>query len=74
MIEVTDRIFCADDDGNRYLVVEYTKMITSRPLSGRSVTTPGPKDYRTSDGLGVNYIDEDTFKIVRTNTIVRRVE
>jgi hypothetical protein len=69
------RYRCVGKDGREYTVVEFQNF-------GRypgSLTRP-PEDYPTtkecfllSDGSHVNYIDENTFQIVLTDQIVRKI-
>ena len=66
-------IICADDEGNRYTVQEWQRMRELRPLNGPVQKVPGMKSLRTTSGLHVNYIDENTFEIVETDTTIRRV-
>jgi hypothetical protein len=59
-----------DDFGNEYVVHEYQEFIESVSHQGVS-WIPGMKSFEI-DGHGLlNYIDDRTFKIVRTDTIVR---
>jgi hypothetical protein len=72
MIE-TRRFRALKDDGNIVTVIELQEQIRFRPLSGTASVVAGAKVLTLSDGSHVNFIDEDTFKIVETGEIVRRL-
>jgi hypothetical protein len=55
---------CISDSGKQYIIQEYQEL---------SDNTHTLKHLVTSDGLDVNYIDSETFKIVNTNEVVRKV-
>ena len=59
------------EDGRSYVVHEYQEFIDAGTKDG-GAWVPGMKYLELSDGSKVNYIDEDTFKIVGTGTILRR--
>lgn len=68
-------INCQDDMGQVYRVQEWQEMISVPDLStGVTEKIPGMKRLRTSSGHHVNPIDKDTFKIIETDTIVRRIK
>ncbi len=68
-----ESVECEDKDGHRYEVHTYQNFKTFSPLKGPRQEVPGIKDLRLADGSDVNCIDENTFKIVATDTIVTRV-
>lgn len=72
-IEMIRQFECADDEGNRHTVQEWQKFTIIRPLSGNEEKVPGARSMRTREGLRVNIIDEDTFQIVQTDAIIRRL-
>lgn len=71
--ELTRSIECVDDDGGRHLVDEYQEVRETSDLSGTHVLR-GLKDMRLRGGGPVNFIDENTFRIVRTGQTIRRIE
>lgn len=68
----TDRFECTGASGRNYTVLERTMVITQRSIS-RAQTVNGTRDYITADGQDVNMIDDDTFQIVSTDEILRKV-
>lgn len=72
MFKETGRFQCRGDNGRTCIVVERTKILTFRGLSGTQ-TLNGTRDYITADGQGVNWVDDDTFQIVMTDEILRRL-
>lgn len=66
-------IECVDDEEARHIVDEYQEITETKLLSGEISRTRGLKEMRLRSGDPVNYIDEDTFEIVKTGTIIHRV-
>ena len=63
-----------DDEGNKETVIEWETVITFRPVSGESASShTGQRDWTLPDGSGVNYVDEDTFQVVETDKILRKI-
>lgn len=71
-LEETARFQCKDDQGNSFTVIERTKIVEFKPLSGAAQKAKGTVDYVTSTGLDVNQIDDDTYEIVQSDLIIRR--
>jgi hypothetical protein len=69
----SDRFEAKDDGGRLYTVVEYQLIIESTPVSGPTSIMKGTKELFLANGHNVNYIDDDTFEVVETDTIIRRV-
>jgi hypothetical protein len=69
-----NRFKAKSEDGKEYTIIEYQEEhdVTSMPSEYRE-WLPGLKRLATSDGLAVNYIDSETFKIVSTDEIIRKV-
>jgi hypothetical protein len=63
-----DRFEAKAKDGTIYEIIAYQAMIDAG-----TDKIPGMKKLVTSDGLAVNYIDDQTFKIVATNEIVHKI-
>jgi len=59
-----------DDQGSEFTIFEYQEVIENPSL--KWIKT-GPNWFRLSDGTPVNKIDDDTFKIVTTDSVLRRV-
>ena len=67
------RFQAASDDGDVFTVIEYQNFIERRLLSGDTSITKGLKRLVLSDGSRVNQIDPETFKIVQTDQIIRKI-
>ena len=73
MRKKTDEFYAESEDGRRYLLVVYTDMIdASSKDSGEFI--PGIKSLFTSDGLQCNHINDDTFQIIESDLILKRVK
>ena len=66
------RFRCVADDGSEHTIIEFQEMIDTSTLKGRELV-PGIKSLRDSHGGPCNFIDDDTFEIVQTGQIVRKV-
>jgi len=73
IIEV-DRFVAEAEDKHLYTIIVTQKIGVSRSLDGKMFRTPGIKSARTSEGYSVNYIDENTYKIVDLNLVVKKVK
>ena len=73
MEELIDRFDAASDDGDLFTVEVYQTVRTTRLLNGESRVTRGMKRLALSDGRDLNWIDAQTFKIVVTDEIIRKV-
>lgn len=71
LVEI-NRFKARSDSGSVYTVVEYQTIIHFEGLSSGG-SMKGTKSLVLSDGRHVNYIDENTFKIVATDEIIRKV-
>jgi hypothetical protein len=72
MEQETGRFRAISDDGQEFVVIEYQPICETRTLSGTSITK-GLKRLVLSDGSSVNQIDPETFKIVQTHQIIRKI-
>lgn len=68
-----DEFEARDDNGNTYTVTEYQEFIESRTINRPVEWIPGLKSLELDDGSKVNFIDDNTFKIVATDTIIHRI-
>ena len=66
------RIRCRSDDGSEHTIIEYQEMIDVSPVD-RTKSVPGLKTLVDSLGRHCNFTDDDTFEIVVTGQIVRKV-
>lgn len=64
---------CEDEDGNIYTVQEWQSTGTHKPLAGPKQTTLGARIWRTSSGFEVHHINDTTYEIIHTDTIIRRI-
>jgi hypothetical protein len=73
MLKQTGRHVAQTDGGTRYVVLEFQEYLASRALDEETQWIPGMKEYRLESGGRVNYVDDDTFEIVTTGAIIKRV-
>jgi hypothetical protein len=67
------RYRCRGADGREYTVIEYQNFQRFEPMSGPAQDVPTTKECFLDDGRDVNWIYGDTFKIVITDEVIRRV-
>jgi hypothetical protein len=67
------RFFAVADDGTEYVIVEHQEIIDAAHHGDKRAGLPGMKRLATLDGRAVNYIDSETFQIVETDEIVRKI-
>jgi hypothetical protein len=72
MIKQTGRYVAQTEGGERHVVIEFTEYIDVGGKDGPE-QIPGMKELRLEGGGRVNYIDDDTFEIVQSRTILKRV-
>jgi hypothetical protein len=73
MEQETGRFRAVSDDGEEFVVIEYQRIHEHKDLNGKISITKGLKRLALNDGSGVNRIDPDTFKIVQTDQIIRKI-
>ncbi len=74
MSEIEKERFLAQDDAGRvYTVVIYQETREYRTLSGPSQTIEGALRATLSDGRSLDWIDAETFEIIDTDEIIRKV-
>jgi hypothetical protein len=73
MADLIARHIAESDDGEAFEVLEYQHYTERRMLSGKQMSVPTVREYVLSDGRDVNWIDSETFKIVETDQIIRKV-
>ena len=71
MIERIAQHRMQSEDGRSFVVDEYQEYIDAGSKDGDD-WIPGMKFLELGDGSKVNYIDENTFEIVRSGIILRR--
>lgn len=64
---------CRGDSGSQYEVVLYQNYRRFQPLSGPAQDVPTIKEAFLSDGRAVNVTDDDTFQIVVSDEIIRKI-
>lgn len=62
-----------DIAGREYVVIEYQNMVPFNGLEGGVQYRGGTKGLELVGGGNLNFIDENTFEIVQTGEIVRRI-
>lgn len=68
-----DRFQARSDVGREYTIVIYQSFIPAPSHDDPHGEIAGMKSLFTSSGLDVRYIDSETFKIIKTNEIVRKI-
>ncbi len=68
-----DRFYAQGESGQMFEIVELEEVVTFRPLSGASKRLGGAKRYVLKSGGDVSYVQAETFKILDTGEIVRRI-
>jgi hypothetical protein len=61
------------DDGTIHEVLELQEIINAGTFDNPNAIIPGLKRFALRAGGPVNFVDENTFKIVMTGKTVRRV-
>lgn len=74
MWEEVERFAAIGDSGRTYTVVIYQRQVEFRPLSGPVQYLKGATDAKLLDGRDVSPKDSETFEIVDTGEIIRKVE
>jgi hypothetical protein len=64
-----DEFKIMDEHGNDYTLVEYQNITETRSLKWRSA---GSSWFELADGTPVGKIDDETFKIETSDTVLRR--
>jgi hypothetical protein len=64
-----DQFKVTDDRGNEYTLVEYRNVAETRSLKWRSA---GPSWFGLADGTPVGQIDDATFRIETSDTVLRK--
>jgi hypothetical protein len=63
----------SNDGGAEFTVIEYRSVTEYRDLSDDTSIGQRHPRFALTDGSSVNQIDPETFKIVRTDQIIRKV-
>lgn len=72
MTHERNRFKVRDESGKPHEVIEYGSAIHASHLSGQDELS-GLSQFRTTDGLRVNIIDAQTFKVVSTNALLWKI-
>jgi hypothetical protein len=67
------RYLTENEGGGQVVVVEWVIITTLVPLSGRRPSRKRVPRWTLVDGSPVHYIDEDTFQVVDTNEVLRKI-
>ena len=73
MKQLTDKFLVITDSGQKYMVYEYTNFIDAGTFQNPKAIIPGLKEFRTADGMAVNFIKEGIYKIVQLDVIARKI-
>lgn len=69
----TDEFVAVADDGEAFIIIEYTDMIPTGELGDPFRTMPGQKTLLTSRGEHVTYQKFGTYEIVESGKIARKI-
>jgi hypothetical protein len=69
----TDEFMVKTDDGEEYLIIEYTDMVQAGSFEDPEREIPGLKTLMTTDGQHVNYNEDGTYEIVESGKIARKI-
>jgi len=61
------------EDGREYTIIEYQLFVRAPSFTEPNAEVAGKPRLATSTGLTVTSIDSETFKIVQTDEIIRKV-
>ena len=67
------RFQARSDSGKQYTIIEYQQYISAAGFDDPHAQVAGLKRFCTSTRRAVTYIDSKTFKINKTNEIVRKI-
>jgi hypothetical protein len=73
MKQMTDKFLVITDSGKEYIIHEYTDIIYVNTFENPKATIPGLKEFRTSDGMAVNFVEEGIYMIVPFGVIARKI-
>jgi hypothetical protein len=61
------------DDGQQVIVIEWQTIITTSLISGPRTRVPMTRSFTLANGSSVNQIDDNTFQVVQTDQMLRKV-
>jgi hypothetical protein len=64
---------CIGDSGHQYTVIEYQNFTHFKPLNGPAEDVAGTKGWLLLGGGYVNFVDDQTFQIVNTDELIRKI-
>jgi hypothetical protein len=71
-VDVIENFTATDKDGRIFNLRTTQQIIDASSFGNPHGEVPGIKSMSLSDGSPVNYIDENTFQVVQTGTILTR--
>jgi hypothetical protein len=73
--ELTDEFDAISEDGQRFHVLVYTAMHDTHTMRDpNSPPCEGLKEARSTEGYHCNYIDDETFEIVKLGLRIKRID
>ncbi|CAO3404272.1 hypothetical protein [Azospirillum palustre] len=72
--EQTNDFEAVGDSGRRYRVIEMTTFTEFRPVSGNATWVRGTREYFLDNGKGLNPEGNESYRIVQTDEVIRKVE
>ncbi len=70
---IVDEFECLDQEGNRRTVVVHAKMLTYNTVSDGALKGLGARSYYTEKGEDLATDDGETFQVVLTGKLLRRI-
>lgn len=67
------RILCKDENGKSCQLIVYEHFTTIEASSGGQCEVTGHQEARLLDGSIVTYRNKDTFEVVKTGKLIRRI-
>lgn len=73
-VELIDTFEAVDDHGTSYTIHCFQEFIKTELLDGSiSITKAGPPSLDNPEFGPVSSLDDNTFEILRTNTVVKKI-
>ncbi len=73
MKTIIEEFDAVSESGQVHSIIVWQEWHDVGTASDPTAKVPGLKEMITSEGIHVNYIDPNTFKLVNTDEIIRRV-
>lgn len=71
---LTKTFEATDASGYRHEIEVWRHYTISRSLGGDQAETPGLKDYRTTVGVQLNYLEKGKYQVVATGEVLTSLD